>query len=101
MRRERLSMNAIQDRLNGLNAGTGSPWAVQGNAIGKSFEFADFAAAFGFMTKVAELAERLDHHPDWCNSYNRVEIRLTTHSSGVLTELDFALAEAIEAVARC
>ena len=69
------------------------------NGIAKSFAFRDFAEAFAFMTRVALAAEKADHHPDWSNSWNRVEILLTTHSAGGVTERDFALARAVEAAA--
>ena len=61
-------------------------------AIARSYRFADFNAAFGWMTHVALMAERLDHHPEWRNVYNRVDVVLTTHDAGGLTELDFQLA---------
>jgi len=64
--------------------------------IMRDFRFADFSAAFGFMTRVALLAERAGHHPDWSNSYNRVSISLTTHSAGGLTRNDVDLAAAID-----
>ena len=67
-------------------------------AICRSFRFADFAEAFAFMTRVAAAAEKADHHPDWSNSWNRVEVALTTHSEGGVTEKDFALAQAIDAL---
>ena len=71
--------------------------AVSGrDAISKSFKFADFNAAFGFMTRVALKADKMDHHPEWSNVYNRVEIRLTTHDAGGLSTRDFALARAID-----
>ncbi len=75
-------------------------WALDdtGTAIGKRFQFTDFSTAFAFMTRVALAAERLDHHPDWCNSYRRVDITLTTHEIGGLSRRDIALAEAIEAL---
>lgn len=57
--------------------------------------FADFSEAFGFMARVALAAEKLDHHPDWSNSYNRVTIALSTHSAGGITDLDVALARAV------
>jgi 4a-hydroxytetrahydrobiopterin dehydratase len=68
-------------------------------AIRRSFRFADFAEAFGFMTRVALAAERADHHPNWSNGWNRVEIALTTHSEKTVTVKDFALARAIDALA--
>ncbi|HYJ29278.1 MAG TPA: 4a-hydroxytetrahydrobiopterin dehydratase [Allosphingosinicella sp.] len=68
-------------------------------AIRRAFRFADFSEAFGFMTRVALAAEKADHHPDWSNSWNRVEIALTTHSAGGLTARDLALAGAIDAIA--
>jgi len=74
-------------------------WALvdEGTAIARSFRFADFAEAFAFMTRVAEAADRADHHPDWSNSWNRVNITLTTHSAHGLTLRDIALAREIEA----
>lgn len=67
-------------------------------AIRRQFTFADFNAAFGFMTRVAILAEKADHHPEWSNVYNRVEITLTTHDAGGVTAKDKALAAAIDAL---
>jgi 4a-hydroxytetrahydrobiopterin dehydratase len=69
------------------------------DAIVKTFRFKDFAAAFGFMAQVALIAERMDHHPEWSNVYNRVEILLTTHVSGGVTERDVKLAQAIDTAA--
>ena len=68
------------------------------DGIRRSFRFADFTAAFGFMAKVALLAEKADHHPEWSNVYNRVEILLTTHDAGGLSKRDVDLARAIEGV---
>ena len=67
------------------------------NGIAKSFRFADFGAAFAFMTRVALEAEKADHHPDWSNVWNKVDILLSTHSAGGVTEKDIALAKRIEA----
>jgi 4a-hydroxytetrahydrobiopterin dehydratase len=68
------------------------------DAITRQFKFADFAQAFGFMTSVAILAEKMDHHPEWSNVYNRVDILLTTHDADGLSERDAKLAEAIQAL---
>lgn len=68
------------------------------DAIGRVFRFADFGAAWGFMSRVALLAERHDHHPEWSNTWNRVEIVLSTHAAGGLSERDVALAQAIDAL---
>ena len=71
---------------------------VDRDAIHRSFKFADFSQAFGFMARVALLAEKHDHHPEWSNVYNKVEITLTTHDAGGLSARDVALARAIDAV---
>ena len=68
------------------------------DAITRRFTFDDFAQAFGFMTSVAILAEKMDHHPEWSNVYNRVDILLTTHDADGLSERDAKLAEEIEAL---
>lgn len=69
------------------------------DAIAKTFAFQDFNAAFGFMARVAMMAERMDHHPEWTNVYNRVSVALTTHSAGGVTERDVALARFMDAAA--
>jgi 4a-hydroxytetrahydrobiopterin dehydratase len=69
------------------------------DAISKRFEFKDFREAFGFMANVALVAERLDHHPEWFNVYNKVDVTLSTHDAGGLTDLDIALAEAMDRLA--
>lgn len=73
-------------------------WTLRGDglAIVRSFRFADFSEAFAFMTRVGLLAEKADHHPEWCNVYNRVEITLTTHDAGGLSARDVAMALAID-----
>ena len=68
-------------------------------AIHRTFRFADFNTAFGFMTRVAIRAEQLDHHPEWFNVYNRVEVLLTTHDAGGVTDKDVALARFIDSIA--
>ncbi len=68
------------------------------DAITRQFKFADFVQAFGFMASVAIIAEKMDHHPEWSNVYNRVDILLTTHDADGLSERDAKLAEAIEAL---
>ena len=69
------------------------------DAIAKSYSFANFNAAFGFMTRVALLAEQMDHHPEWFNVYRRVDITLTTHDAGGVSSRDVKLATAIDALA--
>jgi 4a-hydroxytetrahydrobiopterin dehydratase len=66
------------------------------DAIARTFRFKDFNTAFGFMTRVALQAEKMDHHPEWFNVYNRVEVRLATHDAGGVTEKDIAMAKAMD-----
>ena len=66
------------------------------DAITKTFKFADFGAAFGWMTRVALAAEKLDHHPEWLNVYNRVEVILATHDADGVTDLDVKLAKIMD-----
>ena len=74
--------------------------ATQGrDAIAKGYRFADFSAAFGFMTRAAMAAEAMDHHPEWTNVYNRVDVTLTTHSAGGVTALDVSLARTLDRLA--
>lgn len=72
--------------------------ATHVDGIARTFSFPNFVDAFGFMMKVAMLAEKADHHPEWSNVYNRVHIMLTTHDAGGLSERDIALAGAIDAL---
>ncbi len=88
-----------EERERALAGLPGWAWDEARDAIAKSFRFADFSAAFGFMTRVALAAEQADHHPEWFNVWNRVDIALTTHSANGLTEKDIALAQRIEALA--
>jgi 4a-hydroxytetrahydrobiopterin dehydratase len=74
-------------------------WKENNNSLYRKFSFADFNEAFGFMSRVALIAEKMDHHPKWTNVYNEVEIWLSTHSAGnVVTEKDRKLAEKIDKV---
>ncbi len=84
------------ERAAALAALPGWALSADGLAITRTFRFADFAEAFGFMTRVAILAEKADHHPEWFNVYNRVDITLTTHDAGGLSARDVALASAID-----
>jgi 4a-hydroxytetrahydrobiopterin dehydratase len=71
-------------------------WTFLNNGIEKDFKFRDFVDAFSFMTRVAIEAERVNHHPEWSNVWNKVHIRLSTHDAGGLTDKDFTLAEVID-----
>lgn len=73
--------------------------SADGAAITRTYVFADFVAAFGFMTRAAIHAEKADHHPEWFNVYNRVEVTLTTHDVGGLSGRDLALARAMDSLA--
>jgi 4a-hydroxytetrahydrobiopterin dehydratase len=75
-----------------------SGWTVVNGNLHRVFEFKDFAQAFGFMTRVALAAEKMDHHPDWSNVWNKVTIDLSTHSAGGLTNNDFDLAGKIQQI---
>jgi 4a-hydroxytetrahydrobiopterin dehydratase len=74
-------------------------WERRDGRLHRELTFGDFAEAFAFMTRVAEAAERLDHHPDWSNSWNRVVVDVTNHAAGGITERCFQLAAAIDAAA--
>ncbi len=93
----RLTEGDIVSGLAGLDGWTRVPGR---EAITKTFKFTDFSAAFGFMTRVALAAEKLDHHPEWFNVWNRVEVTLATHDAGGLTALDLRLAAAMNALAK-
>ncbi len=80
----------------GLEAHPG--WTLDGQKLYRKFVFEDFTRAFGFMTQVALLAEAMNHHPEWSNVWNRVEIHLTTHDAGGLSDLDFRLAGRIDSL---
>ena len=85
---EKLNQSAINAELENLK-----DWQIDDKGkLYKQFKFKDFVAAFGFMSQAALKAEKLDHHPEWFNVYNKVEVWLTTHDAGGLTKLDFKLA---------
>ncbi|MDB5691241.1 MAG: 4a-hydroxytetrahydrobiopterin dehydratase [Alphaproteobacteria bacterium] len=92
----RLSDDARAEALHGLPDWA---WDADAQAIRRSFRFRDFPEAFGFMTRVALAAEKADHHPDWSNSWNRVDVALSTHSEGGVTSRDVDLAKRIDAFA--
>ena len=86
------------ERISGLAQLPGWTMHDEKDAITRDFAFHDFSEAFAFMTRVALLAEKLDHHPEWSNVYNRVHIMLTTHDAGGLSARDIRMAEAIEEI---
>lgn len=89
-----LKKDEIKARLSGM-----SGWKLDDDEIEKKFQFADFKEAMAFVNRVADAAEGMDHHPDIEIKYNKVDLTLSTHSEGGVTEKDFALAEKIEAAA--
>jgi 4a-hydroxytetrahydrobiopterin dehydratase len=94
-----MAVLTASERGEALAALTGWAFDEGRNGIAKSFKFADFGEAFAFMTRVALEAEKADHHPEWSNVWNRVDILLSTHSAGGVTAKDAALAMKIEAIA--
>jgi len=94
---EKLAADARKQALKGL-----SGWEEKqgGEAIGRTFKFKDFNEAFGFMTRAALVAEKMDHHPEWRNVYKTVEVVLSTHDAGGVTQRDIALATAMNAIAK-
>ena len=88
-----------EERKKAIAKLTGWQEAKARNAITKTFSFKDFNEAFGWMSRVAMLAEKMDHHPEWSNVYNRVEITLSTHDCDGLSERDVKLARAIGKIA--
>ncbi len=87
----KLTEAEIQNELTKLNG-----WEVVDGKLHKVYQFPDFVSAFAFMTKVALWAEKLDHHPEWFNVYNRVVIDLITHDAGGISQKDFLLAQKID-----
>jgi 4a-hydroxytetrahydrobiopterin dehydratase len=91
----RLSAEEVERRLRTLDG-----WQVVDGKLQRELRFADFVEAFGFMSSVALVAERMNHHPEWFNVYATVRIDLATHDAGGITEKDFSLAAAVDQLAR-
>jgi 4a-hydroxytetrahydrobiopterin dehydratase len=90
---QKLSADEIQRRLGDLDG-----WTVVAEKLHRDLQFANFVDAFGFMARVALCAESMNHHPEWCNVYNRVSIDLSTHDAGGISRHDFELAEKIDSL---
>ncbi len=90
---QKLTEQEINDKLENLEG-----WDYSENALHTSFEFENFKEAFTLMTRIAFEAEAQQHHPDWSNVYNQLEIKLSTHDAGGVTEKDFKMANAIEGI---
>ena len=84
---DKLDAAAVRDHLDRLDG-----WTVVEGRLHREFQFADFVAAFGFMTRLALVAEKMNHHPDWSNSWNRVTVDITSHAAGGITAACFELA---------
>lgn len=91
-----LNPDEISTRLKALNENAGSDWTLNSGKLSKTFVFSNFIEAFGFMSKVALYAEKANHHPEWFNVYKTVEVHLTTHEVGGISEKDFDLANKME-----
>jgi 4a-hydroxytetrahydrobiopterin dehydratase len=91
---QKLKEDEIHTLANGLIS-----WKIEDNCLTKEFGFKGFSTALSFMNQLAPLAEKLDHHPDWANSYNKVSIKLTTHQAHGLTKNDFIFAKAADEIA--
>ena len=90
---DQIGAEAALAQLNGWAAADGR------DAIEKTFEFKDFSEAFGFMTRIALKADQMDHHPEWFNVYNRVEVTMTTHDADGVSEKDIVMAQFMDAIA--
>ena len=91
---DRLTDSEIEDALAGLDG-----WILENGKLNRDFKFANFIEAFGFMTSVAIEAEKMNHHPEWCNVYSKDSVRLVTHSAGGITSLDVELARKMNVLA--
>lgn len=90
----------VLDRIGILNGSRQDGWELREGKLQRTFVFADFVSAWGFMSQVALQAEKMNHHPEWFNVYNRVRVDLTTHDAGGISTNDFELARMMDAVAR-
>ena len=88
---KKLSRNELDEIVRNMKG-----WELKDEKLQKSFKFTNFVEAFGFMTRIALEAERMNHHPDWSNVYNNVTIKLSTHDAGGITDYDIKLAEIID-----
>ncbi len=91
---DRLTDSEIEEALAGLDG-----WSLENGKLSRDFKFANFIEAFGFMTSAAIEAEKMDHHPEWFNVYNKVSVQLVTHSADGITNLDVELAMKMNALA--
>jgi 4a-hydroxytetrahydrobiopterin dehydratase len=91
---DRLTDSEIEEALAGLDG-----WSLENGKLSRDFKFANFIEAFGFMTRAAIEAEKMDHHPEWSNVYSKVSVQLVTHSADGITSLDVALAMKMNALA--
>lgn len=90
---ERLTDEQINSKLSNLDG-----WSLTDGKLTREFKFPDFVRAFGFMTSAAIEAEKMNHHPEWSNVYNKVRVQLVTHDAKGITELDFKLARKLDAL---
>jgi 4a-hydroxytetrahydrobiopterin dehydratase len=93
---EKMSEIQVEEALPKLQTNSNKDWQLKDGKLYRQFKFKDFVAAFGFMSQVALLAEKANHHPEWSNVYNLVDIYLTTHEANGISQRDFDLAQAIE-----
>lgn len=99
MTKQQMDATAIGVQLDQLNDGAEEGWRLAEDRLQRTFTFANFVEAFGFMTRAAIHAEKMNHHPEWSNVYKTVNVELTTHEAGGITELDFELARKMNRLA--